>query len=127
LVAFHVPDVNVETLVNDELITVEFNVVPVSVPAAAVTVMFAVPSKETPFIVRAVCKAVAVEALPVNAPINDVDVTLVKPAKVVDEAPNDIAVVPIVTVLLAKAEFAIAVKPTPIVPEVNVPTVVILL
>ena len=42
------------------------NVVPVSVPAAAVTVMSVVPLKETPFIFRAVCRAVAVPALPVT-------------------------------------------------------------
>ena len=43
-------------------------------------------SKEVPFIVLAVCKAVAVEAFPVNAPTNVVDVTEVRPAKVNDVA-----------------------------------------
>jgi hypothetical protein len=38
------------------------SVAPVNVPAAAGTVMLAVPSKLTPLIVRAVCKAVAVPA-----------------------------------------------------------------
>ena len=39
---------------------------PVSVPAAAVTVIFAVPSKLVPFIVLAVASAVAVAELPVQ-------------------------------------------------------------
>ena len=33
--------------------------------------MFAVPSKETPPIVLAFCKAVAVEAFPVRVPVNE--------------------------------------------------------
>ena len=49
--------------------TVDLSVVPVSVPAAAVTVMFAVPSKPTLLIVREVSSAVAVEALPVRAAV----------------------------------------------------------
>ena len=43
-----------------------FNVVPVNVPAAAVTVIAAVPSKLTPFIALAVASAVAVAELPVQ-------------------------------------------------------------
>ena len=39
------------------------------VELAAVTVMLPVPSKDVPFMVRAFCNAVAVEALPVNAPV----------------------------------------------------------
>ena len=39
------------------------------VEEAAVMVMLAVPSKEVPLIVRAVWRAVAVEALPVRAPV----------------------------------------------------------
>lgn len=53
-------------LVSDEAVTPAANVVPLSVPAAAVTVIAAVPSKLTPFIARAVCRAVAVPALPVT-------------------------------------------------------------
>ena len=50
-----------------ELVTIElFSVFPVSVPAAAVTVIFAVPSKLVPFIVLAVASAVAVAELPVQ-------------------------------------------------------------
>ena len=39
---------------------------PVNVPAAAVTVIFAVPSKLVPFMVLAVASAVAVAELPVQ-------------------------------------------------------------
>ena len=60
--------VSVPTEVSDEVVTVAFNVVPVKVPAAAATVIFEVPSKETPLMVRAVCKAVAVAAFPVVEP-----------------------------------------------------------
>lgn len=49
-----VPEVSVPTLVRLDETTELFSVVPVSVPAAAVTVMFAVPSKLVPLIVRAV-------------------------------------------------------------------------
>ena len=50
-----------------ELVTTELlSVIPVSVPAAAVTVIFAVPSKLVPFIVLAVARAVAVAELPVQ-------------------------------------------------------------
>ena len=54
----------VPTLVNEELTTVFFNVVPVNVPAAAVTVTSAEPSKETPLIVLEVSNLSAVAALP---------------------------------------------------------------
>ena len=74
--------------------------------AVAVTVIAALPSKLTPLIVRAVCNAVAVLALPVNAPVNPVDVTLVKPANVVDVAPNAVDVEPIVTELFVKLALA---------------------
>src|SRR5262245_21536091 len=60
-----VSPLSVPTLVSDELVTLEARVVPVSVPAAAGTVMFDVPSKLTPLMVRAVWSAVAVPALPV--------------------------------------------------------------
>ena len=51
-----------------DAVTPDASVVPVSVPAAAVIVILEVPSNETPLIVRAVCSAVAVEALPVSVP-----------------------------------------------------------
>jgi hypothetical protein len=57
--------VSVPTEVRDEASTLAAKVPPVNVPAAAVTVISAVPLKETPLIFRAVCKAVAVPALPV--------------------------------------------------------------
>jgi hypothetical protein len=81
---------------------VAFNVAPDNVPAAAVTVIAAEPSKFTPLIARAVCKVVAVEALPVSAPTKAVDVTDAKPANVVTVAPSDTAVEPIVTELLVR-------------------------
>ena len=49
----------------------------------------------------------AVLALPVKAPVKPVDVTLVKPANVVDVAPNAVDVEPIVTVLLDSLLLAI--------------------
>tara|TARA_R110000868_G_scaffold410412_1_gene698381 strand:- start:22 stop:561 length:540 start_codon:yes stop_codon:yes gene_type:complete len=65
---------SVPTLVSEEAVTPEFRVAPVSVPAAAVTVMFPVPLNEVPLIVLAVCKAVAVAAFPDVDP--DAPVTL---------------------------------------------------
>ena len=52
-------------LVKLDAVTLELSVLPVSVPAAAVTVIFPVPSKLVPLIVLPVSKAVAVAALPV--------------------------------------------------------------
>jgi hypothetical protein len=80
-VPFQTPEVIVPTLVKLEVTTVDFNVVPVKVLASAVTVIAAEPSKFTPLIARGVVKVaalVAVEALPVSAPTNDVDVTDVR-------------------------------------------------
>jgi hypothetical protein len=59
----------------------------------------------------AVCKVVAVEAFPVKAPTKAVDVTDTKPAIVVAELPNDIAVEPTVTELFAKLAFVIPAVP----------------
>lgn len=53
-------------LVRDDAVTPDASVDPVRVPAAAVTVMSAVPSNDTPLIVLAVCNAVAVPAFPVT-------------------------------------------------------------
>lgn len=78
----------------------------IPVPAVVVTIL-AVPSKLTPLIVLAVAKAVAVLALPVKAPTKDVDVTDVKPARVVLDAPNEIVVEPIVKLLLTSLPLAI--------------------
>ena len=55
----------------------------------------------------AVVAVVADEALPVKAPTKLVEVTEVKPANVVDDAPKAIAVVPTVTLELFKAELGI--------------------
>lgn len=52
---------------------------PDSVPAAAVTVIFAEPLKLTPLIARAVASAVAVLAFPTSEPVNVVAVTAVNP------------------------------------------------
>jgi hypothetical protein len=57
-----VPLVIVPTEVKEEPVTPEASVLPERVPAAAVTVMFAEPSKDTPFMVRAVSRIVAVPA-----------------------------------------------------------------
>jgi len=76
-----------------------------------VTVIAAEPSNATPLILRGVASVVAVEALPVTlpvrAPVNPVDVTDVRPARVVDDAPSAIAVVPTVTLELVKPAFGI--------------------
>lgn len=74
------PDVNVPTDVRLDATTVAFSPVPVSVPAAAVTVIFADPLNDVPLIVRAVCNVVAVDAFPVNAPENVV-AEMMRPAK----------------------------------------------
>ena len=86
-----------------------------TVPAAGSkgSVMFAEPLTELPHKVLAVCHAVAVEALPVRAPTNVVEVTEVKPANVVTVAPRDTAVEPIVTELFVS--LALAIEPANIV------------
>ena len=71
--------VKVPTDVRDDAVTPAARVAPESVPAAAVTVIGAVPSKFTPFIALGVCKAVAVAALPVRGPTNDVPVIVPPP------------------------------------------------
>jgi hypothetical protein len=55
---------------------------------------------------------VDVVALPVNAPVNEVDDTEVNPANVVEDDPKDIDVVPIVTALFAK--FALLIPAVPL-------------
>jgi hypothetical protein len=61
----------------------------------------------------AVVALVAVEAFPVKAPTKLVDVTLVSPAKVVDDDPRLIAVVPTVILELVRAELGIFVRLAP--------------
>jgi len=65
IVPCHTPVPIVPTLVSEDRVTPELSVDPVSVPAAAVTVMSAVPLNDTPLMRRAVCNAVAVPAFPV--------------------------------------------------------------
>ena len=67
---------------------------------------------------------VAVVALPVNAPVNEVDDTEVNPARVVVVDPNDINVVPIVTALLARFPLLMPAVPLKL-PLVN-PVIVLL-
>ena len=119
---------NVPTVVKLLVTTVAFNVVPVSVPAAAVTVMSALPLKLTPLMFRAV---VSVAADPLTDPVivfvtdkfvkvpTDVRLLAVTPdanvfpvsvpaaAVTVPEAPNAIAVPFTVTVLLDNLLLAI--------------------
>ena len=57
--------VNVPTLVKLEPVTVDFKVLPVNVPASAVTVISPVPSNATPLMFFGVSNLVAVAALPV--------------------------------------------------------------
>jgi len=85
--------------------------------------------------------AVAFDAVPVKAPVKVVEVTDVNPAIVVADEPKDIAVEPIVTLLLArfalvipavpdKLEFVIPVNPVPapVIPDVTVkdPDIIVL-
>lgn len=107
MVADQVPVAMVPTAVNDEVTTEELSVVPVRVLASAVTVMSAEPSNATPLIFLVAANLVAVEALPVSPPTKVVEVTDVRPARVVDDAPNEIAVVPTVTDELVRLELAI--------------------
>jgi hypothetical protein len=70
----------VPTEVNDEDSTLLASVAPVSVPAAAVTVIAAVPSKFTPFIARGVASAVAAAAN-VDAEAVPVKLAVIVPAE----------------------------------------------
>ena len=62
-------DVRVPRDVREDAVTPDARVSPVSVPAAAVTVMSALPLKLVPLMFRAVCNVVAVEALPVRVAV----------------------------------------------------------
>ena len=89
------------------------------VKLALVTTVAALPTEVTPPVRFAL--VVTVLALPVNAPTKLVDVTLVKPANVVELVPKVIAVLPTVTALDASFETAIAalalMSPSTIVPS----------
>jgi hypothetical protein len=67
-----------------------------------------------PAMLVAVVAEVAVDALPVNAPTNDADVTDVRPASVVDVEPSAMLVEPMVTELFVKAALGIDVSPAPL-------------
>ena len=84
---------------------------------------------------------VAVDAFPVKAPVNPVEVTEVNPAMVVADEPKDTAVDPMVILLFAKLafvipavpdkfEFVIPVNPVPapVIPDVTVkdPVIIVL-
>jgi hypothetical protein len=108
--ALLVTPVSVPTLVRLLVTTVDFNVSPVSVPAAAVIVIAALPSKSTPLMARAVANLVAVLALPVSVPtrlplIVTVLVPNVEPmlTKVVDGAALPVPMLTVLVVLNACA------------------------
>jgi hypothetical protein len=118
---------SVPTLVNEDAVTPELRVEPVSVPAAAVMVIGPVPSKLTPLIARAVCKAVAVAALPVVLP----ELPVIEPEiGLVTVSPVN---VPTEVILVCAAPVTVAAEPVTepaiglvTVSPVNVPTEVIL-
>jgi hypothetical protein len=72
-------------------------------------------SSVVPVFVAFVAVVAVVEevALPLKAPTKVVDVTEVRPANVVDDEPNEIAVVPTVMLEFVRAELGILVKPAP--------------
>ena len=110
-----VPDepsaIDVPFIVTDEFSSLSFEIDPASI--ALVTAVFAIvdvietsadPLNETDpvtfpvsEIVLAVCRVDAVLAFPVRAPVNEVDVTDVRPVIVVALDPSEIAVLPTVT------------------------------
>ena len=95
-----VPLVTVPKLVNDDAVTPELSVEPVRVPAAAVTVIAAEPSKLTPLIARAVAKTVAAPAVsPEAVPVMFVPVI----DDGVPPAPSNSTGAPAEPVLMAKA------------------------
>ncbi|KKS68977.1 MAG: hypothetical protein UV39_C0025G0006 [Candidatus Azambacteria bacterium GW2011_GWA2_42_62] len=90
-------------VMGEEDTTVALRAVPVRVPAAAVTVMSAEPLKLTPLMFLAVCKVVAVEALPVKAAV-------IAPAVKLPEA-SRATMVEAVLALVALVAMVIAVEP----------------
>ena len=104
-VALQIPLVIVPTLVKLEPVTVDFSVVPVNVPASAVTVMSAEPSNATPLMFFVAASFVAVLALPVKVPVKLVEVTELKPVTEVTVPPNVMVVEPKIVVLFANCPF----------------------
>ena len=93
---------------------------PVNVFELAAIVISALPSKATPLMFFVAANFVAVLALPVNAPVKFVAVTVLNPANADVVAPKAMFVVPSVNELFAKLLFAIAVPLQ--IPLVIVPT-----
>jgi hypothetical protein len=96
----------------------------------ALTIMLAEPLNETVLMVRAVSNVVAVEALPVSAPVKAAELTEVSPERLVVVAPKLTLVDPTVTVLLESLStliFALAlisasrIVPLRIIVDVTVP------
>ena len=96
-----VPLVIVPTLVKLEFTILLASVVPVKVLEAAPIVISALPSNAIPLIFFVDANLVAVLALPVNAPVNPVEETEVKPVTEVTVPPNVIVVDPRVVILFA--------------------------
>ena len=71
---------------------------------------------------------VAVDAFPVKAPVNPVEVTEVNPAMVVADEPKDTAVDPMVILLFAKLAFVIPAVPDKfefVSPDIEPPSVIV--
>ena len=107
-VPLHTPEVIVPTLVKLDVTTLLAKVVPVNVFASAATVISALPSNATPLMFLVAANFVAVLALPVNAPVNPVEVTEVNPVTEVTVPPRVIVVLPKVVELFANCAFVIA-------------------
>ena len=100
-------DIAVLPTVTDELVNLAFDIEPANIPSVTFNapIVVALPVEVTSPVKFAF--VVTVLALPVKAPTNVVDVTEVRPAIVVADEPNDIAVEPTVTDELVKEAFAI--------------------
>ena len=97
--------------VNDDPTTVDFKKAPLKVVASAVTVISVLPSKATPFMFFVVVNFVAVAALPVNVPVNDVELTELNPVRFVEVPPKEIIVEPMVMSLFARLKLLIPAEP----------------
>lgn len=91
-----VPLTKFPTDVREEPVTPLARVVPVSVPAAAATVILLLPSKETPLMVLGVARVVAVLALPVSPPVKVVVVRVLVLGLKVRPVPRFVAWLPLV-------------------------------
>ena len=100
-VALHVPEVIVPTEVKLEPVTVDFNEVPVNVPASAPIIMSALPSNAIPLIFLDEVNLSAVLAVPDKVPVKLVAAKEVNPVTEVTVPPRVIVVEPKVVELLA--------------------------